>query len=160
MALLFKRIGYEAGFIKRLFDENLISWGYFIDHNLFEPHCNAHPNNFLVLDLENSETKHNLLAPVDFDMTYDFDTFVAIVEDAPASFGKQDRELFDSWSGMEKYELEKALGGEENMANFSYDEDSDHKYSKECEELSRVVEIMLRDQCVLDYRLSYDKVSH
>ena len=50
-ALLFQRIGYEAGYIKRLFDENLISWGYFIDHNLFEPHCNAHPNNFLVLDL-------------------------------------------------------------------------------------------------------------
>ena len=125
MALLFKRIGYEAGYLKRLFDENLISWGYFIDHNLFEPHCNAHPNNFLVLDLENSETKHNLLAPVDFDMAYDFETFVAIVEDAPASFGKQDRELFDSWSGMEKYELEKALGGEENMANFAYDSDKD-----------------------------------
>jgi hypothetical protein len=50
-------------------------------------------------------------------MAYNFDSFVGIVEDAP-SFGKQDRELFDGWSGAEKYELERALGGEENMANF------------------------------------------
>ena len=53
-------------------------------------------------------------------MTYDFDTFVSTVEDNPATLGKQDREQFDSWSGLEKYEMEKALGGEENMANFSY----------------------------------------
>jgi hypothetical protein len=121
----------------------LISWGYFIDHNLFEPHCNAHPNNFLVLDLS---TSGNLLAPLDFDMTYDFDTFVSIVEDTPATFGTQDRELFDSWSGAEKYELEKALGGEENMANFSYGDGSgDSAVSKDSEALSRVVEIIMRD---------------
>ena len=52
LALLFSRIGYETGFFKRLLDENRISWGYYVDHNLFEPHCNAHPNNFLVLDIE------------------------------------------------------------------------------------------------------------
>lgn len=57
------------------------------------------------------------MAPVDFDMAYDFDNFVCTVEDIPA-YGKQDREQFDSWTGNEKYELEKALGGEENMANF------------------------------------------
>lgn len=141
-ALLFQRIGYEAGLIKRLFDENLISWGYFIDHNLFEPHCNAHPNNFLVLDLS---TSANLLAPLDFDMTYDFDTFVSIVEDSPATFGTQDRELFDSWSGAEKYELEKALGGEENMANFKYGDGSGDEVGKDTEALARVIEIILRD---------------
>jgi hypothetical protein len=121
LSLLFSRIGYEVGFIKRLFDENLISWGYYVDHNLFEPHCNAHPNNFLVLDPQAEfNPQHTLLAPLDFDMTYDFDTFVSTVEDNPATFGKQDREQFDSWAGLEKYEMEKALGGEENMANFSY----------------------------------------
>ena len=141
--MLFQRIGYEAGLIKRLLDDNLISWGYFIDHNLFEPHCNAHPNNFLVRDLATSPT---LLAPLDFDMTYDFDTFVSIVEDNPATFGTQDRELFDSWSGAEKYELEKALGGEENMANFKYGEDgTEEKVSKETQGLARVVEIVMRD---------------
>jgi hypothetical protein len=102
----------------------LISWGYYIDHNPFEPHCNAHPNNFLILDLEapyNKELK-NLLSPVDFDMAYDFEHFIGNQEDDPKSFGKNDRELFDNWNGLEKYELEKALGGNENMANFSYSE--------------------------------------
>lgn len=60
-------------------DENLISWGFYIDHNPFEPHCNAHPNNFIVLDLEASYNSENcnLLAPLDYDMAYDFDHFVA-----------------------------------------------------------------------------------
>jgi len=71
---LFERIGYECGRIKRILDEKQISWGYFYDHNPFEPHCNAHPNNFIVLDLEAPYNKEcrNLLAPVDFDMAFDF----------------------------------------------------------------------------------------
>jgi hypothetical protein len=86
---LFSRIGYEAGKIKRLLDENEISWGYFIDHNPFEPHCNAHPNNFVVLDLEAaSNANKNLLAPLDFDMTYDSQSFISIVEDNPKTLGK------------------------------------------------------------------------
>ncbi len=125
VALLFARIGYEAGRVKRIFDENLICWGYFIDHNPFEPHCNAHPNNFIVLDLEaDYNTNQRVLAPVDFDMTFEYDSFVSNVEDDPKSFGTHDREQFDSWSGSEKYELEAAFGGEENMANFSYNESS------------------------------------
>ena len=130
--LLFSRIGFEAGFIKRLFDENLLSWGYFMDHNLFEPHCNAHPNNFLVLDLEASYNagRSTILAPLDFDMSYDFPSFVSIVEDNPKCFGKQDRDQFDAWSGMEKYELEKALGGDENMANFEYSQQDGEGPSK------------------------------
>jgi hypothetical protein len=110
------RVGYETGLVKRVLDESLISWGYFIDHNLFEPHCNAHPNNFLVLDLEApyNRSHQNILAPLDFDMSFDFATFVNIVPDEESAdkkvFGTQDRELFDGWAGMEKYELEKALG--------------------------------------------------
>ncbi len=93
-------------------------------------------------------------------MTYDFDTFVSIVDDTPDTFGTQDRCLFDSWSGAEKYELEKAIGGEENMANFSYGEAEGSGFSKETESLARVIEIIMRDQCVLQYRESYDKVNH
>lgn len=51
MTSIFTRIGFETGRVKRIFDENLISWGYFTDHNPFEPHCNAHPNNFVILNL-------------------------------------------------------------------------------------------------------------
>ena len=73
IGLLFARVGFEAGRVKRILDENLISWGYFIDHNPFEPHCNAHPNNFVVLDLEaDYNPHHRVLAPLDFDMTYEF----------------------------------------------------------------------------------------
>lgn len=157
LSLTFARIGHEAGLVKRVMDENLISWGYFTDHNIFEPHCNAHPNNFLVLDLEApyNQDKGNLLAPLDFDMTYEFSTFVSIVEDNPSTFGKQDREQFDCWSGMEKYELEKALGGEENMANFDYGASNDVMQESE---IAKLLEITLRDTCILNYRRSYDKV--
>ena len=146
IALIFARVGHEAGLIKRVMDDNMISWGYFTDHNIFEPHCNAHPNNFLVLDLEASyNTGGNLLAPIDFDMTYEYATFVSTVEDSP-HYGTRDREQFDSWSGLEKYELEKALGGAENMANFAYGQDSNIS----------LIEIALRDTCVGHYRRAYD----
>ena len=49
MALLHWQLGREVGAVKRLLEEEGINWGYFIDHNPFEPHCNAHPNNFVVL---------------------------------------------------------------------------------------------------------------
>ena len=35
--------------VKRLLEINGVNWGYFLDHNPFEPHCNSHPNNFIVL---------------------------------------------------------------------------------------------------------------
>lgn len=153
IALLFARIGYETGQFKRALDENQISWGYFIDHNLFEPHCNAHPNNFLVLDLLSPSNPSNLLlAPLDFDMAYNLETFVNIVEDSP-DFGRgRDAEMFDNWSGLEKYELEKALGGQENMANFSYGDGSTSSgngvEAQKGEGLFKVTEIGLRDTCV------------
>jgi hypothetical protein len=148
LSLLFRRVGHECGQFKRHLDENRISWGYFIDHNLFEPHCNAHPNNFIVLDLE----RHlNLLAPLDFDMTYDFDTFVNIVPESEKYGQAGDLEMFDNWAGLEKFELEKALGGMENMANFAYG-------GQEVKGLERLVEIGLRDTCVRAYREAYDKI--
>ncbi|CDW85126.1 UNKNOWN [Stylonychia lemnae] len=166
--LMFKRAGYETGQVKRTLDENLISWGYYIDHNPFQPHCNAHPNNFLVLDLlaDYNNEYHNLLAPVDFDMTYEFKQFISNVQDDPAQYGKQDRELFDSWSGSEKYELEKALGGEENMANFVYgiqEEENQAEEQKEddlSQQIFKTLNVCLRDVSVLNYRESYDKINH
>lgn len=46
------------------------------------------------------------------------------------------------------------------MANFSYGEGSGDGVSKDTESLARVMEIIMRDQCVLQYRESYDKVNH
>lgn len=50
LALIYARCGAECGKVKRLLDEAEICWGYFTDHNPYEPHCNSHPNNFLVID--------------------------------------------------------------------------------------------------------------
>lgn len=69
--LAFARTGAEAGKAKRLLDENLISWGYYTDHNPFEPHCNAHPNNFVITD-PTETVNHTILALVDLDLAFEF----------------------------------------------------------------------------------------
>ena len=38
----------------RILIENEINWGFYFDHNPYEPHCNAHPNNFVILNDKNS----------------------------------------------------------------------------------------------------------
>ena len=85
MMLIFARSGAEAGKAMRIKDENLISWGYFTDHNPFEPHCNAHPNNFIVQFPFKSE-HNNLLGMVDLDMAFEFDSFVNSVAPDPMIF--------------------------------------------------------------------------
>jgi len=83
--LAFARSGAEAGKAKRILDENMISWGFYTDHNPFEPHCNAHPNNFIVMDPSTSEHK-NILAIVDFDLAYEFNSFVNTITPDPIFF--------------------------------------------------------------------------
>lgn len=48
-ALLYWTVGWEMGVVKQALEAAGVNWGYFFDHNPFEPHCNSHPNNFLVL---------------------------------------------------------------------------------------------------------------
>ena len=66
-------------------NENEISWGFYTDHNPFEPHCNAHPNNLVVLDPSKNENA-NLTSVLDLDMAYGFDTFVNTIEPDPEMF--------------------------------------------------------------------------
>lgn len=72
-----------------MLDENEISWGYFTDHNPFEPHCNAHPNNLVVLDPRNNE-HNNILGVLDLDLAYSFDSFVNTIEPDPMFFTDED----------------------------------------------------------------------
>jgi hypothetical protein len=83
--MIFEHTGAEAGKSKRVMDEELISWGYFTDHNPFEPHCNAHPNNFVVT-LPSSNSYNNVLALVDLDMAFEFGSFVNTVAPDPIFF--------------------------------------------------------------------------
>lgn len=78
---LFFKLGLECGLIKRVMIENDISWGYFFDHCPFQPHCNSHPNNFLVW----SDTD-NFLAPLDFDFCYEWKGFISTIQES-ATFG-------------------------------------------------------------------------
>eukprot|EP00753_Platysulcus_tardus_P006318 PLAT1408.2.p1 GENE.PLAT1408.2~~PLAT1408.2.p1 ORF type:complete len:464 (+),score=217.45 PLAT1408.2:367-1758(+) len=130
---LYWRLGHECGAVLRLLRDADINWGYFIDHNPFEPHCNAHPNNLVVLPPAPGRTQ--LLAPVDFDMAF-----------PRAAFAAEDASLFDAWQHSSRAELQRALGGEENMGNFVY---GDSSSSSESTELLRV---MLRDTLVLGFR--------
>lgn len=138
-------IGYEAGYIKRLLQNNDISWGYFIDHNPFEPHCNAHPNNFLVLD----PLKYDkLLAPVDFDMAYTFQGFINTIEEN--KLGQQDYKMFQNWVNSERVALEQGLAGQENMANFEYG----------IESTLLPIQVLYRDLCVLGYRFGFEQLEN
>lgn len=80
-----------------------------MDHNPYEPHCNAHPNNFLVIDPLSNETGC-ITAALDFDLAFDFTSFVNTVEPDPEVFTDgenraiqkerfctNDREQFDDW---------------------------------------------------------------
>jgi len=123
IALIFARCGAECGKVKRVLDENEISWGYFTDHNPFEPHCNAHPNNLIVIDPTRNKFA-NILAVLDFDLAFDSESFVNTVVPDPdqdaenfaiqeKKYGTNDKMQFDDWICSEKYELESALGGAE-----------------------------------------------
>jgi hypothetical protein len=138
-------IGREVGEVKRIFQDNDVSWGYFIDHNPFEPHCNAHPNNFAVLPPGHSR----LLAPLDFDMAFNFKGFVNTVEGS--DLGKHDYSLMQNWMNSERIALEEALSGVENMANFSYGE--------EPQVLHPAVKTAFKDTLVLAYREGFERVA-
>ena len=83
--LIFIRCGVEVGKAVRLMNESEISWGFFTDHNPFEPHCNAHPNNLVILDPSKNEHA-NLVSVLDLDMAYSYDTFINTIEPDPFFF--------------------------------------------------------------------------
>ena len=145
-----QRIGFEVGRIKRIFEKHSINWGTFLDHNPFSPHCNCHPNNFIILP--NIPTTNQLLAPLDFDMTFIKSGFVSPIQETP-TFGLFDLELWLSWVNMERHEMEIALAGQENMANFSYKE-GEGEISEE-DLGGKLLGIMLTDIIVYEYRKTY-----
>ena len=115
--VLFARVGFEIGCIKRIFLEKRINWGYYFDHHPYLAHCNAHPNNFIVL--HEKHQGENLLAPLDFDLAFEEKEFINInYEDK--TYGKFDQELFNQFLEQERISLELALTGMENMDNFKY----------------------------------------
>eukprot|EP00118_Oscarella_pearsei_P010864 m.68925 g.68925 ORF g.68925 m.68925 type:complete len:180 (+) comp35570_c0_seq7:1954-2493(+) len=145
LAQLYWRLGQETGFFKRLLEDNDISWGYFFDHNPYEPHCNSHPNNFVVIPESLEGGAGQLLAPVDFDLAFTRSSFFSLYTGTP------DDELFDSWISSEHKEMERGLGGE--MANSGL---LMSDVSLPCQ--YEALKWALRDTLLLGYRSAYGKL--
>jgi len=114
---LFGRLGFEIGRIFRIFQNNDLNWGFFADHDPYGTHCNAHLNNFVILN--NQLSNGNLLAPLDFDLAFFRKHFVHLMPEDLNSYGLQDNKIFDEYMNNQRYPLESGIAGFENM-NFLY----------------------------------------
>jgi len=141
-AVLFARIGFEIGRIKRIFQAKSLNWGYYFDHHPYLAHCNAHPNNFAILP-ENAFFE-NILAPLDFDLAFEEHEFINIsYEDK--TYGEFDKEVFKAFMEQERISLELAFTGMENMDNFQYYGLNLKELDKEKTRLFNGIKILLRD---------------
>ena len=80
---LFGRLGFEAGRCLSAVHRSGFLWGSFADHNEQFWHCNAHADNLIVLSKEDAlkSGKLQILAPVDFDMSFNQESTVDIWTD-------------------------------------------------------------------------------
>jgi len=101
LAYLYWRFGREAGAFQRILRINDISWGTYVDP--LGTHCNAHPNNFILLP--EGESADYFLAPLDFDMAFTHRTF------------NREEAQYDEWMALEDRALKMALAGDENLSS-------------------------------------------
>jgi len=91
-------LGHEAGVVLGGLHHGGISWGTYED--LLGRHCNAHANNFVVVDPRSSGSSGSssssssssssgqyFLAPLDFDMAFTRDTFISSSSSSSSSGG-------------------------------------------------------------------------
>jgi hypothetical protein len=71
LAELFAQIGYESGRVLSLIHRSGCLWGTYIDHCENECHCNSHPDNFIILDINDAKKFNQILGAVDFDMAFE-----------------------------------------------------------------------------------------
>jgi len=82
LGYLYWRFGREIGTFLKLLHDNNMSWGTYIDS--LGDHCNAHPNNFVLMPEGKSET--NFLAYVDLDMAFARSEFCRPMEGRDEAF--------------------------------------------------------------------------
>ena len=114
--LLYSRLGYECGKLKRIFQDNNINWGTYEDQP-YRIHGNAHLDNFVILPKDTSNNlNRNLLSPLDFDLAFFKENFINIRIDMESEkYGKPDDGLFDLYFNVERQYLEWELAGMENF---------------------------------------------
>ncbi|KAJ3439547.1 ubiquitin-activating enzyme e1 [Anaeramoeba flamelloides] len=130
---LYYKLGYEVGRVVMILEKEEISWGTFYDNFTFDFHCNAHPDN-LILVSEKDSVNGNLLAPWDFD-------FAFTKESSVPNF--IDEETWTNWKNIEKKEMKYAIAGQQNF-DFGFKE---IELSDEMKQLK----IGLRDTITLGY---------
>ncbi|CAD8113502.1 unnamed protein product [Paramecium sonneborni] len=153
ISILYQRIGYEIGKIKRILIDNDISWGYFRDHSKFYYHSNAHMDNFVII-----QNGSSVLAPVDFDLAFCKEEFINIDIDFDAQinndfsayqenkkYGKYDKEQWLFYQDQERMGLELAIGGMDMILA------SNMFLEKQKTDVQEFFEILLRDQMRIGY---------
>jgi hypothetical protein len=80
---VYARIGWEAGRILAALHRSGYLWGTFCDHSLSELHSNAHCDNLIILPRAAKAEKFQLLAPVDYDMSFAKEQAVNVWLDPP-----------------------------------------------------------------------------
>lgn len=171
--LLYYRLGWEIGKVKRVLQDHNISWGTFEDLP-FRYHCNAHTDNLVVIPYKLRKAKStsekikapNLLAVLDFDLAYLKENFVSLSLDITEKYGEFDQFLFDNYLNGERQHLEWELSGMENMSIFTFVLEFNNKGIFNDDEV-RVLEgnnfnlcfntlvYLLRDNSVLGYQEGY-----
>ena len=93
---IFIRIGYETAKIKRIFQNEDFNRGTYNGQSPSDIFCSAHYNNFVVLPGKYS----CLLAPIDFDLTFQIKNFVNNDKESKY-FGEHDDYCFDQFLNRE-----------------------------------------------------------
>ena len=65
------KLGREAGKIRRILNDNGISWGFYYDHDPNKPVNSSVPDNMVLLPKGSNTDTFQLLAPINFDKAPD-----------------------------------------------------------------------------------------
>ena len=107
---LYGRIGFEAGRCISIVHRTGFLWGYFIDHDPFSSHNNAHLDNMIILPKEtclSNKEKLQIIAPIDFDMSFKKENSISFYDEPPQPDPKS--VLFNMRTEFES--MEKDLAG-------------------------------------------------
>jgi hypothetical protein len=152
VSLIFSRVGWESGRLKRIMQDNSINWGTYEDQP-YRLHCNAHTDNYTINKRGWNKNK-NILSILDFDLAFFKDNFINISDETQKDkFGYPDDYLFDSYLNMERQHLEWEFAGLENVISFDFykEQMQDEKFDF----TSKALFSLMRDSAVRNFREGY-----
>lgn len=156
ISLIYQKVGYEAGYFKRILQDENINWGTYEDLP-FRFHSNSHTDNFAIIPRNQGINRKNILSILDFDLAFFRDNFFNIFNiDDPEKFGKPDDNLYDFYINNERQVLEWEISGMENFISFDLLKtrfEKDEKFNF----FYKSIIYLLRDTAVIGFRQGYLK---